>query len=100
MLSQGPGGLVWRGIPGPACAPGAPVAAGSEPMMSAGFSGMQQQPAQQMPGDALFALAGAFPSCAGQQSATEGRHGSTALHMCFYSGKALLYCAQDQPITL
>ncbi|KAL0026802.1 hypothetical protein WJX77_002226 [Trebouxia sp. C0004] len=42
--------LEQRGIPGPACAPGAPVAAGSGPMMSAGFSGMQQQPAQQMPG--------------------------------------------------
>ncbi|DBA87295.1 TPA: hypothetical protein ACH3X1_004353 [Trebouxia sp. C0004] len=50
VLSQTAGGLVWRGIPGPACAPGAPVAAGSGPMMSAGFSGMQQQPAQQMPG--------------------------------------------------
>ena len=52
VLSQSPGGLVWRGIPGPA--PGAPVPAGSGPMMCAGFSGMQQQPAQQMPGDLSF----------------------------------------------
>jgi len=51
VLSQSPGGLVWRGIPGLACAPGAPVAAGSGPMMNARFAGMQQQPAQQMPGD-------------------------------------------------
>ena len=54
VLSQSPGGLVWRGIPGPACAPGAPVAAGSGPMISPGFSAMQQQPAEQMPGDLSF----------------------------------------------
>ena len=52
VLSQSPGGLVWRGIPGPA--PGAPLPALSGPMMSAGFSGVQQPPAQQMPGDLSF----------------------------------------------
>lgn len=51
VVSQKPGGLVWRGIPGPTGAPGTPVAAASGPIMGAGFSGMQQQPSQQMPGD-------------------------------------------------
>ncbi|KAA6426159.1 MAG: hypothetical protein FRX49_04011 [Trebouxia sp. A1-2] len=52
VVSQKPGGLVWRGIPGPTGAPGTPVAAASGPIMGAGFSGMQQQPSQQMPGRA------------------------------------------------
>jgi len=50
VLGQSPGGLVWRGIPGPA-----PAASGAGPMMSAGFSGVQQQqPPQQLPGDLFF----------------------------------------------
>ncbi len=49
---------------------------------------------------AFLTCAGAFLTCPGQQSAAKGGHGSTALHMSVYSGKELMYCAQDQPIAL